>query len=394
MHGRGETPKQVSTVPGPVPKERERPYRTGVARVTTMLVTASTIKDSPDNVRFFVAANLASGIDHMFVFLDAPRDEGQAEVADFLRSHPHVTCVRTGRSWWDGDRPGNLNVRQRINANWTRSVLEPLDWVEWLFHVDGDEVVALDRGVLDAVPAGTDAVRLRPLEAVSRADAEERPTAFKRLLEDSELSLLQVLGVLDEPTNQAYFHGHVMGKSGVRPSSGLGLTLHDALTPDGHAVDGHEDPGLSVLHYDAVSAAQFVRKWAALATAGPARYRASRAPVAKAARALVTSDLSPEVREKYLRRIYERTTADDVATLEELGLLVHADPLAGGHRPRPLSDQEVEALQARTDQLRDRPKRQFLVEDQVKDRRHDPAAGRRAGRGWRPQVPGPLRRDR
>lgn len=360
-----------------------------------MLVTVSTIKDSPENVRFFVAANLASGVDHLVVFLDAPRDEGQDEVAAFLDEQPHVTCLRAGRAWWGGDRPANLNLRQRINANWTRALLEPFGWAQWLFHVDGDEVVAVDRQVLAQVPASTGAVRLRPLEAVSEAEATRRPTAFKRLLEEPELSLLHVLGVLGEPSNQAYFHGHVMGKSGVRPASGLGLSLHDALTPQGRAAETHEDPRLSVLHYDAVSAAQFVRKWEALAGAGPARYRASRAPIARAARTLVNGDLPADVRAKYLRRVYELTTADDVATLDELGLLVHADPEQGSHRPQALTPDEAASLRDRIDQLEDRPKGGFLVEDVVKDRTRDsgPAPEPR-GRGRRPAVARRLKRDR
>ena len=48
-----------------------------VGRLPAMLFTASTLKDSPENVRFFVAANLASGVDHMFVFLDG----GQPDAA-------------------------------------------------------------------------------------------------------------------------------------------------------------------------------------------------------------------------------------------------------------------------------------------------------------------------
>ena len=118
------------------------------------------------------------------------------------------------------ERPASLNVRQRINANWTRAVLEPFPWAEWLFHVDGDEVACLDHEALDAVPADLDAVWLPPWEAVSQWTQPGRPTRFKRLLEDADLNLLHVLGAIPEPSNQTYFHGHVMGKSGVRPAPG------------------------------------------------------------------------------------------------------------------------------------------------------------------------------
>ncbi|MGB0101836.1 MAG: glycosyltransferase family 2 protein [Nocardioides sp.] len=329
-----------------------------------MYFTVSTIKDSLENVRFFVDANLGSGVDHMFVFLDAPKDDGQLEVAAALHEHPQVTCIpTTRRDWWAGDRPASLNVRQRTNANWVRSVLAPFAWAEWLFHVDGDEVAALDREALAAVPAEVDAVWLPPWEAVSEWDPVGRPTRFKRLLDDAELNLLLVLGVLPEATNQAYFHGHVLGKSGVRPGSGLGLTLHEGVSADGERQPRHEDPRLRVLHYDAPSGQEFVRKWTALASAGPARYRPSRAPSARALRTLLSGDLAPETREKYLRRIYELTTRDDVEVLDDLRLLVATDPERAGSQPRPFPDGAAAALAQRVAELAEGPKSGYYVGD-------------------------------
>jgi hypothetical protein len=327
-----------------------------------MLLTVSTIKDSPENVGFFVAANLASGVDHMFVFLDAPRDPEQREVATLLAGHPHVTCIPTPRgSWWSDQRPAGLNVRQRINANWTRAVLEPFPWAEWLFHIDGDEVACLDPDAMTSVPAHADAVRLAPWEATSEWSRSGRPTSFKRLLEEEDLNLLHVLGAIQEPTNQAYFHGHVKGKAGVRPRSGLGLTLHEAVLPDGRVAERHEDPRLHVLHYDAPSGEEFIRKWTALAGAGHARYRPSRAPSARALRRLASSDLPEGTRTKYLRRIYDLTTRDDVGLLAELDLLVHADPERAVATPRRLPPEAAEQLAHRVSELSPLAKGDFHV---------------------------------
>ncbi len=300
----------------------------------------------------------------MLVFLDAPREPGQAEVAAALAEHPHVTCIPTGRrDWWSDGRPASLNVRQRINANWARQLLEPFSWAEWLFHIDGDEVARVDREALAAVPAELSAVWLPPWEAVSEWSRTERPTQFKRLLEDPDLNLLHVLGAIGEPTNQAYFHGHVMGKSGVRPASGLALTLHEAVSADGQRQPRHEDPRLSVLHYDAPSGEEFVRKWTALAQAGPARYRADRAPSARALRALASSDLPEETRVKYLRRIYDLTTRDDVELLADLRLLVEHDPTRSEATPRPFPEGAAEQLAARVAELGSGPKADFYVDD-------------------------------
>ncbi len=328
-----------------------------------MLFTVSTIKDSPKNVRFFVEANLASGVDHMFVFLDAPAQPGQGAVFRFLKSHPHVSVIRTGQAWWEGRRPARLNVRQRINANWVRTLLEPYEWAEWLFHVDGDEVVQIDRATLDAAPAHAHTVWLQPWEAVSRLDPDGRPTQFKRLLSEEELNLLHVLGTLQVPSNQHYFHGHVMGKVGVRPASGVAMALHGSISPTRQEVPRHAGDRLAVLHYDAISGREFVRKWEALGTAGPLRFRPSRMPSAMALTHLITSDLEPEVRLKYLERIYELTIADDVDTLADLGLLVQVDPLTSGAQPAAFPPGAREALAARREEMSTHDKRGYYVPD-------------------------------
>src|SRR4051794_23590929 len=114
-----------------------------------MIIVQSTIKDSVDNIRRFVRRNLAGGADHLVVFLDAR----SRDAVDELEAHKNVTCVRAYGDWWVGQRPAALNYRQSINASVTARLLAEMDWVDWLFHVDGDEAVYLDRAVLAAVPA-------------------------------------------------------------------------------------------------------------------------------------------------------------------------------------------------------------------------------------------------
>ena len=352
-----------------------------------MLVTASTILDTPANVRRFVADNLAMGVDHMVVFLDDPLAPDQDQVADELSGHGQVTCVPTGRDWWAGHRPQGLNVRQRLNVNVALELLADREWAQWVFHIDGDEVVALDREVLAAVPADADAVWLTPLECVSQFSATERPTLFKRLLDDDDLNLLHMLGVLAAPTNSAYFHGHVLGKSGVRPGSGLRLTLHNAVTKSGDRVPRHKDPRLRVLHHDAVSGEEFVRKWTALLGAGPARFREDRAPTINALRTLTGKDIPAPIAEKYLRRIYEVTTEDDVTTLHDLGLLEEVDPGQGTHVPEPIAGSDRASLAERFAEVRDVPKRPFhVIQRPRQTKAKAKGKGRRRRRGLRARV--------
>ena len=75
------------------------------------------------NVQRYVDGNLAGGVDHLVVFLDAPDDAATPEVRAWLEAHPHVTCVVTDDAWWTDKRPEQLNTRQRINANVVKALL-------------------------------------------------------------------------------------------------------------------------------------------------------------------------------------------------------------------------------------------------------------------------------
>ncbi|GGO78327.1 glycosyltransferase family 2 protein [Nocardioides deserti] len=322
-----------------------------------MLFTASTVKDTLPNIERFVTGNLAGGVDHMIVFLDA----GDPEVRAWLDEHPHVTCVRTDASWWNGERPAELNVRQRINANVAKALLSLVEGAEWVFHVDADEVVQVDRAVLAAVPEETRVVKLAPLEAVSRKHWDGDPTWFKRLLGKPDLTLLQTLGVIDRPSNGAYFHGHVDGKSGVRPATDVWLTLHHGVDAAKAELPAYADADrLRLLHYESYSGEDFVRKWTSILAAGPmANFRPAREPTAVALRALIDKGLSEEQAAPYLMRIFERTTEDDFDTLRDLRLLVEVDPRQGTHVPATATDGDLEHLHALLDGVRGEPKRSF-----------------------------------
>lgn len=325
-----------------------------------MLFTASTVMDTLPNVQRFVSGNLAGGVDHVVVFLDAAGAEGQAEVWEWLDEQPHVTCIRTDTDWWAGDRPGQLNVRQRINANLFKRVLAGFDWAEWLFHIDGDEIVQIDRSVLDAVPDGVPAVNLTTLEAVSRKHWDEDPTWFKTVLGDDDLTLLNALGVIERPHNGAYFHGHLEGKSGIRPAAEGWLTLHKVVDADREPLEMFRHEELRLLHYESYSGEDFVRKWTAMVASGPtAGFRPARGSTADALRALIGKNLGEEKARAYLMKLFERTTEDDFETLRDLGLLVEVDPRRGGHVPREFPAGGREAMLAALDGLRGGPKRRF-----------------------------------
>jgi glycosyl transferase family 2 len=321
-----------------------------------LVVLASTVKDTLANIERYVDGNLAGGADHLVVFLDDPSDPATAEVRAFLDAHPHVTCVVTDETWWTDKRPEQLNTRQRVNANVVKALLSTVSWADWVFHVDADEIVQVPRPALSSVPSSQVAVSLAPLEAVSRKHWEGDPTWFKRLLDEPDLVLLKTLGVIDRPANGAYFHGHVEGKSGVRPTLDLWLTLHHVVDEEKNEVSSFTHPDLRLLHYESYSGEDFVRKWTSILAAGPKpAFRPAREPTAVALQTLISKGLSPGQAEPYLMRIFERTTEDDFDTLRDLGLLEHVDPLAGTHAPTAAPDSVADLLDA----VRTQPKRPF-----------------------------------
>ncbi len=307
-----------------------------------MIVTASTVKDSPENLRTFVARNLAGGVDHLVVFVD----DGDTDVLAALGEEPHVTAVAARWDWWQGKRPVQLNARQRINANVLKVLLTVLEDVDWVFHVDADEVLLVDDDALAAVPADVEVVRALPYEAVSRRRwPRDTVTHFKPILGPEALDDLHRRGLVAEPTNGYWFHGHVDGKVGLRPAVDRWLTLHHVRDVRERLVRSGDMEAVRLLHYESWSGEEFVRKWTKLLTSGgKLSFRPAREPVAEALREVIKADLSPRRARSRLMRIYRETTEDDFAALRDLGVLVEADPMKHGHEPRPLGDTRAAEL--------------------------------------------------
>lgn len=322
-----------------------------------MLIAVSTVMDSPAHVRRYVEGNLAGGVDHLIVFLDKPSGPEQDAVAAYLDQHPAVTCVRAGSGWWAGARPRELNERQCTNANLAKAVVAELGYADaFVCHVDGDEVLRADPAAMASLPSGTDALHFAVREAVSRRHWDGEPTLFKRELGDDDLALLHGLGLVDEPTNQSYFRGHLMGKSGVRAGADGWLTLHKVVRADGSAWPMHDDDGLELFHYESYSAEEFARKWIAMVASGPkASFRPDRQPTARTLRALINRGLEPEPLRRQLERFHARFVEEEADALHDLGVLVETDPLqpVGGRQRESLRGEELAAaIEARREQAK------------------------------------------
>ncbi len=303
-----------------------------------MLVTVSTVHEDPATLARWVKHNVAMGADHMVVFLDHPDAPAQSGAWEVLSAHPQVTPVRADAAWWGTDRPSNLNVRQAIHANVAAQVLAKTSEVEWIFHIDGDEVVAIDPDALAAVPADRPAVLLEVVEAVTHYDAREWGTRFKRVPDEDQLVLLHTLGVIPRPSMGALIHGHALGKGGIRPGSDARLNIHGPMS--GHRqfeVESFRDPRLRVLHHYSSSGAEMLAKAQRYEMAGQVTMGKPKLKLLKSIRALESLDLSPEARDRWQRKLFDAVLGDRIEDLEALDMIVHVDAERGTHQTVGLS---------------------------------------------------------
>lgn len=317
-----------------------------------MLVAVTLVRDSLPNLVRFVEHNVAAGMDHLVVVLDRP----DADVEASLAVQPQVSVVVADDAWWGGERVASLNGRQRVVANLVREACAETGFVDWLFFIDGDEVALVDRAVLETVPAESAVVRLAPLESV----AGDRADLFKRLLTRAELRRLKSLGLLEKANNARYFHGHVRGKVGVRPSAPVYLGVHAAEDIVGAKVPDYEHPALRHLHYESPTFAEFVRKWSALAASGPPPgLRDRRAAILDAFRALA-DEPDASRREHLARDLYEEHVVEDAVGLEAAGVLERIDVTQLPPSSTPLTQRQRSELEAAIERQARRPKIEFL----------------------------------
>jgi hypothetical protein len=322
-----------------------------------VIFAVSTVKDTGTNVEKFVRRNLAGGVDHLIVFLD---DE-QPEVEELLAASAHVTFVATHHDWWHGERQADLNDRQRTHATLAVRMLSRFAWAQWMFHIDGDEVVHIDRKALSALTDDVRAVQLSPLESVAVFRADRDPTWFKPLLDEQQLLRLTDLGVIGRPNNRAFFRGHTAGKVGVRPAPDIRVAIHSAAHATEARIPAVRDPAYTVLHYESPNGEQFVRKWCALlASGGSVDQRMARRNLGSEAERLLAGGLSTEETTAELEHLYQEHVADDVETLVDLGFLQQHNPDSWSHDPEPIPHREVHAWADAVAQMHRAPKSSYL----------------------------------
>lgn len=326
-------------------RESDRPGPDG------RVVIVSTVKASVAATEDHVNRNLRAGADHVVLFVD----DADPEVCAHWEGSPYVTAVPTDAAYWNDGRPEMLARRQGVNANMVNLALTMVPEADWLFSLDADECLHIDRDRLLGLDESVRVVRLTTWEAASRSASDERsqqPHRYKRPLDDHELEMLVLLGALSEPVMSHYFRGH-RRKIGVRPDFRLRMFLHEVENLHGRRLPMHRDPqALRVLHDESPTLDEFIRKWRAHVDGGGFHVGAKRKTIRKIFLTLSENRLAtPEDLHTVHQRLYERVALDDVELLGALGFLEVRDPLQHQHTPLSFSQAQHDRMRAMLDAL-------------------------------------------
>jgi hypothetical protein len=269
----------------------------------------TTLREPTAKVVRFVNYHLNIGVDRIHLFLDDPADPFTADPGD-----PRVTVTRCDAAHWERTRraletgvlqglrdcrggryqetlrqlreqaPG-VTTRQYLNASLALAEARA-SGLDWLFHVDGDELIHAPAGLaneLARAPESVQCVIFSTLEAVP--DAEVRSDGFcevtlfrslsrftqpssprvnrlvSRVWEACHASLGRLAGCGRAYFHGGYFRGHAYGKVPLRTSSpAAGFMLHNAVSPRPLRVCRARAG--RILHYDCVTFEGWAEKWA------------------------------------------------------------------------------------------------------------------------------------
>ncbi|MCC1492329.1 glycosyltransferase family 2 protein [Cognatishimia sp. F0-27] len=306
--------------PAPRPARAAQAPRWGIA---------ATVHGPADRILDFAAWHLDQGAHALWIYLDSPCPEAQHALSK-IRA---IRVRHTSEAWWAarGGRPDRHQIRQVRNLRHAYRVAGA--HVDWLAHIDADELLLPQDSVqsaLAALPPDCLTARMRPIEALGPGDAlQPGETLFKALPRDPatrhQVTERVFPGWADHLAGG--FIGHIAGKLFVRTGlQGMQIRIHNAYR------DGVANPGERILetvdlgHFHAPDLDSFLAAYRFRASHGS--YRAELSSTAKRPGALSLHDLFAgiESREGHagLCRFYDAVCAAHTplcARLEAEGLL-------------------------------------------------------------------------
>jgi hypothetical protein len=238
------------------------PIESRVAVVTTLRASAAV-------VRAFVAYYLNSGVEHLFLYFDDPHDA----VASTLGGLSNVivqVCTEAHYARMGVAVGAAIEERQRANAN---EALERArgDGIDWLIHVDSDELVHAERGIaraLSRVPPNVDVVTFSLLEAVPSRHEYELPfreiSAFRVPARRVRRIMARLLGCGPALFRGEYLRGHYASKSAVRvraPSLAR-MDIHAPTPVPSRQLTTVVSVEIALLHFESCGFSEWASKWA------------------------------------------------------------------------------------------------------------------------------------
>lgn len=217
----------------------------------------ATIKAPTAEIMEFCAHHLELGAHRLFIYLD---DDNQ-QAFDILSAHPKIRPIMTDADYWQKlgmKRRGKHQSRQFENA---RHAYGRAQDVEWLTHIDVDELLWPDRDlaqILAALPYKCLCARVRPYEALAGGEGPE--THFKGFSIKQPKRKRETAAIY--PSFGAHLNGgflsHVAGKMFYRTGiADLKVQIHNVFVNDQMNPEQVELTDCKLLHLHAKSWQKF-----------------------------------------------------------------------------------------------------------------------------------------
>jgi len=255
--------------------------------------TVTTIKTSVEATQAFVAYHLHAGVDRVYLFFDDPDDRA----IPLLKDNERVVCVRCNDEYWGRQsltQRDTVQGRQEANATHALQLARAAD-IDWLAHIDSDELLYSKKGSLRSLFAHTasdvDVLIFPVMEAAPQRMEYIHPFHGISLFKDCadvpldwetytmkrvdrvrywlhaqfwrrRKQVATLAGCNHSNIIGRFLLGHMTGKSAVRTTAPVArVSNHRPLPEVGQTLQVSVASAASVLHYDCMGFELWKTKW-------------------------------------------------------------------------------------------------------------------------------------
>lgn len=223
------------------------------------LALCSTVKSNLETIRFFVDYHISVGFKYLIIFLE----QWDPETISFLDSKKNVIYLKCDyENISKSDYSFNINFRQIVNAQIAYSLCFDLK-VDWLFHIDIDELIFSNDDSISAslsqVDTRVDQVILDIRESVIAPFHEPAhafdSSFFKKTMSEEQIIALKALNL--SLMNNTFFKGHTASKSAIRVKDENQLMdIHKHFSLKTKSFND-----IKLLHFDCLLLDDFIKKF-------------------------------------------------------------------------------------------------------------------------------------